>query len=74
MRSLTVGALRELIKDLPDSTPVLAPAPDHSYRECEANVTTAGKTEGRRGVDYWMWYGQNNACDGEVPIEVLVIQ
>lgn len=70
---LTVGKLRAIIQDLPDNTPVLSPRHDHSYRECEASRATAGKTKGRYAVEYWMWYGEENAGDGEVAVEVLVI-
>lgn len=36
---MTLGELKKL--DLPDDTPVLLSAPDHSYRECHAAVVTA---------------------------------
>jgi hypothetical protein len=40
-RIVTVGSLKALLKDVPDSTPILTGAPDHSYRNAEAVITTA---------------------------------
>lgn len=38
-RAVTVASLRELIRDLPDNTPVLLPDEDHTYRAlCSASV------------------------------------
>lgn len=72
-RHLTIGSLRELIRDLPDSTPVLTPGQDHAYQACEATVTTAGKAPGKYRSEYWMWYGEENASEGEVPVKALVV-
>ena len=37
----TLGDFRKLTADLPDDTPLLTDAPDHSYREPGCSVTTA---------------------------------
>lgn len=37
----TVGKLRELIANLPDDTPLLKPALDHSYQTADAEVGIA---------------------------------
>lgn len=57
MRNINVKELRALIADLPDNTPVLVTASDHSYRRTSACVTTAiydrnaGWMEDWEGVD-----------------------
>lgn len=38
---MNVGQLRELIKNLPDTTPILQVSSDHSYTGVSAEVTTA---------------------------------
>jgi hypothetical protein len=35
---MDVGKLRELIKDLPDSTLIVVPGADHSYRNTHASL------------------------------------
>lgn len=35
MRTITAGSLQRLLADLSPDTPVLFPAPDHTYREVE---------------------------------------
>ena len=71
---MNVKQLRALIADMPDDAPVLVPAPDHSYRECAAEDGTAGMTGARRSPDFWEWFGEEHASEGEKPVRALVIR
>lgn len=46
---MTVGQLKKLLAELPDNTPVLVPAPDHSYRD----RVSAGAITALYAVEGW---------------------
>lgn len=45
---MTVGALKVKLANIPDSVPILTPAPDHSYRPADIYIATACFKDG-----YW---------------------
>ena len=49
---MTAKELREILATVPDDTPILMPAPDHSYGETSAEVGTALLDEGVWTEDY----------------------
>lgn len=69
-RAVTVGSLRELIRDLPDKTPFLLPDEDHTYRElCSASVCDV---EFCRDTGFHEHY-PDAKIDGTVVIKAIVI-
>lgn len=52
MRALTVGHLRELIKDAPPQALVLMPYSDHSLKTCQAFVGTVMVKDGEYCEDH----------------------
>ena len=68
----TVGELRALFEHLSDDTPVvLAGGSDHTYRPVrESVVALAGFTP---SVEFFEWYGPQNASTGEEPVTALVL-
>jgi hypothetical protein len=38
---MTIKQLKQIIADLPDDSVILVPAPDHTYRNVGAHITTA---------------------------------
>ena len=61
---MTLGELKKL--DLPDDTPILVPAPDHSYRECAAAVVPAIK------CPYTGWSEDHEGLGGKRVTTVVV--
>lgn len=71
---MNVGRLRELIKDMPDSAPVLVSVRDHAYRECSVEDTTVGMVGPRRDSHFCEWFGEEHRSVGERPVRALVIR
>ena len=61
----TIKKLKELIKDLPDDTPVLIPGHDHSYRNAniEVNMVLQYKRE-------WFEYHGDEYIEIPVPDDI----
>ena len=72
MRTMTIKALKELIANLPDNMPVVAPGSDHSYRTVYmATATTAIYSFGLLSEDHG---GDGPPLEkGEKRINVFVI-
>lgn len=49
---MNLGQLRKLIKDLPDSTEILRPGSDHSYRRADAYASTVLVLDGHYSEDH----------------------
>lgn len=71
---MNVKQLREILADMPDNAPVLVSAPDHAYRECSVEDTTAGMVGPRRHSTFYEWFGEEHRSVGEKPVRALVIR
>ena len=65
-----VGKLKELIKDLPDDTPILVPGSDHSYYQPDCSIAPAEYNE--RG-DWFEYYGDKYMSEGGKRVETTLV-
>jgi hypothetical protein len=70
MKSFTVAALKEFIKDLPDNIPVLVPGGDHCYYRASFNIAPA---EFNKGSWYEYFDDMNMSEGGKKVDEALII-
>lgn len=70
MRGLmNVGKLKEMIKDLPDDTPILMSGSDHSYYRGDVRVGPATIN----GGDYSEYWGDEYLNEGDKKVDVALL-
>jgi hypothetical protein len=68
---MNVGELKEALKDVDDSIPVLTPAYDHSYIVVE--WADLRPVERSAGWSYHEFYDEKNMFDGSTKIQGFII-
>ncbi len=64
--------LRRLIANMPDDTPILRPASDHSYARSSVHDGSASCDE--KGRMHSEWWGAENAAEGVREVRALIVR